>query len=81
MNNFYDTISRDVNKAILENESQIFELKKEEIINQKLKEKGKEIERLNNIIKKAIVYVLGNDLDNFNNINNLLNILKGSDKE
>ena len=40
-----------------------------------------ENKRLNNIIKKAIVYVLGNDLDNFNNINNLLNILKGSDKE
>lgn len=47
-----------------------------------------EIEVLNNIIKtkderidKAIKYILGNDLDNFNNINNLLNILKGSDKE
>ena len=41
----------------------------------------KEIERLNNIINKGIEYILGNDLDNFDNINNLLNILKGSDKK
>ena len=40
-----------------------------------------EIERLNNIINKGIEYILGNDLDNFDNINNLLNILKGDDKE
>ena len=31
-------------------------------------------------IERAIKYILGNDLDNFNNINNLLNILKGDDK-
>ena len=41
---------------------------------------NKEIERLNNIINKGIEYILGNDLDNFDNINNLLNILKGEDK-
>lgn len=46
-----------------------------------IEENYKEIERLNNIKKKAIEYVLGNNLDNFNNINNLLNILKGEDKE
>ena len=51
-----------------------------ENLHKELEEKAKETERLNNIIKKAIVYVLGNDLDNFNNINNLLSILKGDDK-
>ena len=93
MNNFYDTISRDVNKAILENESQIFELKKEEIINQKLKEKDKEIKRLNNIInelEKGInenieeleEHQLSRDrIDEDKEILRFLQELKGSEKE
>lgn len=51
-----------------------------ENLHKELEEKAKETERLNNIINKGIEYILGNDLDNFNNINNLLSILKGDDK-
>ena len=46
-----------------------------------INEYKKEIKRLHSIIKKAIHYILSNDLDNFDNINELLNILKDSDKE
>ena len=45
-------------------------------------EKDKEIERLNNIINKAIEYIDRRDIEwGSEEHNKLLNILKGSDKE
>ena len=52
--------------------------KKEQFLGDNIKRLEREVVKRDNIINKGIEYILGNDLDNFDNINNLLNILKGS---
>ena len=69
-------IPDDVEKIIMTKED--YDRNVEQLLYDKINAE-QEVERLNNIINKGIEYILGNDLDNFDNINNLLNILKGSE--
>ena len=70
-------------KLYLEKDKEIERLnniinKKEQFLGDNIKRLEREVVKRDNIINKGIEYILGNDLDNFDNINNLLNILKGS---